>query len=597
MKNVLIRFLRLNDTTVPLENKLSDIVTFGTFVSVGIGLIQNIVIGIHWLVNSMLAATMLVSAFCFYFSRFKNLYREIRPYFLSSIGVFLSISWFVNYGVRGPTLVLMALFAVLGALLIKKELNLHFFIGLALLSTVLLFIELYYPHLLRHYADDFQWQLDLFNTYIFGIVFLALTISFFKSSYEQDREMLVETTESLERSQEEILTEKEKAEKAEKAKTEFLANMSHEIRTPLNSIIGTADLLNETELSPRQQEYIETISISSRHLLNLVSDVLDMSRIDQGRLFLENQDFQLSAVLESTLKLFSNEPKINSKKLSLVLEIAPETPDYLRGDSYRLRQVILNLVSNAIKFSNEGPISIFVTKKSTDVPGKIGIDFKVKDPGVGISEANIAKLFRPFSEVRTDSQHPFRGAGLGLAITKTIVQLMGGEIGVSSTLNTGSTFYFYTFFEVGLPPVQVPDTVEGLGGKLADVYPLSILVAEDNVLNQKLISRIMEHFGYQLDVVENGQEAVKIISSKPYDLIFMDVQMPVMDGIEATLALRQIPSIKQPYIVAMTAAAAPEDQEACFAAGMNDYVVKPISMAKIRMLIPKWSDEVEKLKS
>lgn len=597
MKNVLIRFLRLNDTTVPLENKLSDIVTFGTFVSVGIGLIQNIVIGIHWLVNSMLAATMLVSAFCFYFSRFKNLYREIRPYFLSSIGVFLSISWFVNYGVRGPTLVLMALFAVLGALLIKKELNLHFFIGLALLSTVLLFIELYYPHLLRHYADDFQWQLDLFNTYIFGIVFLALTISFFKSSYEQDREMLVETTESLERSQEEILTEKEKAEKAEKAKTEFLANMSHEIRTPLNSIIGTADLLNETELSPRQQEYIETISISSRHLLNLVSDVLDMSRIDQGRLFLENQDFQLSTVLESTLKLFSNEPKINSKKLSLALEITPGTPDYLRGDSYRLRQVMVNLVSNAIKFSNEGPISIFVTKKSTDVPGKIGIDFKVKDPGVGISEANIAKLFRPFSEVRTDSQHPFRGAGLGLAITKTIVQLIGGEIGVSSTLNTGSTFYFYMFFEVGLPPVQVPDTVEGLGEKLADVYPLSILVAEDNVLNQKLISRIMEHFGYQLDIVENGQEAVKIISSKPYDLIFMDVQMPVMDGIEATLALRQIPSIKQPYIVAMTAAAAPEDQEACFAAGMNDYVVKPISMSKIRMLIPKWSDEVEKLKS
>jgi signal transduction histidine kinase/CheY-like chemotaxis protein len=596
MKNVLIRFLRLNDTTVPLENKLSDIVTFGTFVSVGIGLIQNIIIGIHWLVNSMLAATMLVSAFCFYFSRFKNLYREIRPYFLSCIGVFLSISWFVNYGVRGPTLVLMALFAVLGALLIKKELNLHFFIGLALLSSVLLFIELYYPHLLRHYADDFQWQLDLFNTYIFGIVFLALTISFFKSSYEQDREMLVETTESLERSQEEILREKEKAEKAEKAKTEFLANMSHEIRTPLNSIIGTADLLNETELSPRQQEYIETISISSRHLLNLVSDVLDMSRIDQGRLFLENQDFQLSSVLESTLKLFSNEPKISSKKLSLALEIAAGTPEYLRGDSYRLRQVMVNLLSNAIKFSNEGTISILVTKKNTDVPGKIGIDFKVKDPGVGISEANIAKLFRPFSEVRTDSQHPFRGAGLGLAITKTIVQLMGGEIGVSSTLNVGSSFHFYTFFEVGLPPVKVPETVEGLEGKLSDVYPLSILVAEDNVLNQKLISRIMEHFGYQLDIVENGQEAVKKISSKSYDLIFMDVQMPVMDGIEATLSLRQITSIKQPYVVAMTAAAAPEDQEACFAAGMNDYVVKPISMAKIRVLIPKWSDEVEKLK-
>ena len=594
MKNFLVRFLRLNEATVPLENKLSDIVTFGTFVSVGIGLIQNILIGIHWFVNSMLAATMLVSAICFYQSRFKDNYRSIRPFFLATIGTFLSISWFANYGVRGPSIILMNLFAVLGALLIKKERNTLFFIGLGILTTILLLIELYYPQSLHTYDSDFQWQMDLFNTYIFGIVFLALTISFFKSSYEEDREVLIETTDRLERSQEEMLKEKEKAEKAERAKTEFLANMSHEIRTPLNSIIGTADLLNETELSGRQQEYLETISISSRHLLNLVSDVLDMSRIDQGRLFLENQDFQLSVLLESTLKLFRNEPKISSKQLFLNLEIAPDTPEHLRGDAYRLRQVVVNLVSNAIKFSNTGNITIKASKKQAELlPGKIGIQFEVIDPGVGIQKEDLPKLFRPFSEIKTTTVHPFKGAGLGLAISRTIIQLMGGEISVSSSPGAGSTFAFFALFEAGLPPVQVPDTPEGVEGKMADIYPLSILVAEDNMLNQKLILRIMEHFGYQIDIVENGREALHKLNSQAYDLIFMDVQMPELDGIETTQALRQMP-INQPYVVAMTAAAAPEDQEACFAAGMNDYVVKPISLTKIRALIPKWSEGVRK---
>jgi len=596
MKNFLNRFLRLNDTTVPLENKLSDIVTFGTFVSVGVGLIQNIAIGIHWFVNSMLGGTMLVSAICFYLSRFKNRFREIRPYFLISIGVFLAISWFANYGVRGPSLVLMALFAVLGALLIKKRNNTIFFIGLSALSTILLVIELYYPESLRTYESDFQLQLDLFNTYIFGIVFLALTISFFKSSYEEDREVLVETTERLERSQQEIIKEKEKAEKAERAKTEFLANMSHEIRTPLNSIIGTSDLLNETELNPRQQEYLETISISSRHLLSLVSDVLDMSRIDQGRLFLESQDFQLSTMMDSTLKLFRNEPKINNNQLSLNLYIAPNTPENLRGDAYRLRQVIVNLISNAIKFSNTGTIEVKVAKKAVQVPSKICLVFEVKDPGVGIAQEDLPKLFRPFSEIKTPTQHPFRGAGLGLAITQTIVTMMGGEIKVDSTLNQGTTFTFCVQLEAGIPPVQMPAAAEGEAGKLADVYPLSILVAEDNILNQKLIARIMEHFGYYIDIVEDGNGVIQKLAQQDYDLIFMDVQMPELDGIEATRELRQMGNVSQPYIVAMTAAAAPEDQEACFAAGMNDYVVKPISMTKIRTLIPKWKEGVERMK-
>ncbi|WP_373548456.1 ATP-binding protein [Haliscomenobacter sp.] len=596
MKNFLNRFLRLNDTTVPLENKLSDIVTFGTFVSVGVGLIQNITIGIHWFVNSMLGGTMLVSAICFYLSRYRNRYRQIRPYFLVSIGVFLAISWFANYGVRGPSLVLMAMFAVLGALLIKKRNNVLFFIALALLSTVLLLIELYHPETLRQYQTDLQLQLDLFNTYIFGIVFLALTISFFKSSYEEDREVLLQTTERLEHSQEEIIKEKEKAEKAERAKTEFLANMSHEIRTPLNSIIGTADLLNETELSPRQQEYLETISISSRHLLNLVSDVLDMSRIDQGRLFLESQNFQLTTLMNSTLVLFRNEPKISNKQLTLNVLIAPNTPENLRGDAYRLRQVIVNLVSNAIKFSNTGSIEIKVAKKAMQVPGKICIVFEVKDSGVGISEEDLPKLFRPFSEIKTATQHPFRGAGLGLAITQTIVTMMGGEVKVESVLNHGTTFTFCVQLEAGIPLVQLPDNGGGEEGKLADVYPLSILVAEDNILNQKLIARIMEHFGYHIDIVDNGNGVIQKLSQQDYDLIFMDVQMPELDGIEATRALRKLSTAPQPYIVAMTAAAAPEDQEACFAAGMNDYVVKPISMTKIRALIPKWKEGVEKMK-
>jgi signal transduction histidine kinase/ActR/RegA family two-component response regulator len=490
----------------------------------------------------------------------------------------------------------MTMFAVLGALLINEKNNAPFFITLAVLSLILLLIELYYPHTLMEYKSEFQLQVDLFNTYIFGIIFLALTISFFKSSYEKDREVLVQTTERLERSQEEILKEKEKAEKAERAKTEFLANMSHEIRTPLNSIIGTADLLNETELTPRQKEYLETISISSRHLLSLVSDVLDMSRIDQGRLFLESQDFQLAVLLDSTLVIFRNEPKVNNKQLALNLVVAPGTTENLRGDAYRLRQILVNLVSNAIKFSNTGTIEIKVAQKAGLVPGKICLVFEVNDTGIGIAEEDLPKLFLPFSEIKAPTQHPFRGAGLGLAISQTIVKLMGGEMVVKSVLDQGTSFVFWVQLEQGIPPIQIPDIGGGVEGKLSDVYPLRILVAEDNILNQKLIIRIMEHFGYNLDIVDNGNGVIQKLAQQDYDLIFMDVQMPELGGIEATQKVRQL-SIAQPYIVAMTAAAAPEDKDACIDAGMNDYVVKPISLAKIRSLIPKWKEGIEELKS
>jgi CheY-like chemotaxis protein len=367
--------------------------------------------------------------------------------------------------------------------------------------------------------------------------------------------------------------------------------MSHEIRTPLNAVIGSSDLLEATKLSADQKDLVDTISISSRHLLNLVSQVLDMSRIEEGKLLLEHQDFQLDQVAEHTLKLFSNEPKIRSGDVGLVLNIAPFIPNNLHGDPYRLRQVLVNLLSNAIKFTEKGQVILNIKESVSPVLGRILLDFSVEDSGIGMSEEELGKLFEPFLQFRTLRNQAFGGTGLGLTLTKTLVELMGGSINVESELGRGSTFHFAVLFNVGAEPAPVDEQEIIPHAIVSAHYPLKVLVAEDNVLNQKLIQRIMGHLGYQIDIVENGREAIQKSANQNYDIIMMDVQMPDLNGIEATRSIRERDG-HQPIIIAMTAGASTEDQEACIQAGMNDYITNPISQIKIRQLIHQWGKQV-----
>ncbi len=586
MTSLFTRIFRFDDKTVSIEHKITYFLMLSMIVACLLGLVQNRIIGITGINNCILIAAILVVTMQFYYAWHLRKSRIVAIPFIVLMGLLIAGSWFTSNGVSGSSVNLFVTYTVVSILLLRNREILYLCLITTAVVTILFILEIKNPDWVVRYTNVRQWQLDQYNVFLLCMIFFGVTIGAFKITYVNDREALLAANEEAEQTQLQTQEAKEKAEKAEKAKSEFLANMSHEIRTPLNAVIGSSDLLEATKLSADQKDLVDTISISSRHLVNLVSQVLDMSRIEEGKLLLEHQDFQLDQITEHTLKLFSNESKIRTGDVGLVLNIAPFTPNNLHGDPYRLRQILVNLLSNAIKFTQKGQVVLNVKESTSPVMGRILLEFSVEDSGVGMSEEDLGKLFEPFSQFSTLHNQPFGGTGLGLTLTKTLVELMGGSISVESELGGGSTFHFAVLFNAGAKPAQVGQQEPIVDASVAH-YSLKVLVAEDNLLNQKLIQRIMGHLGYQIDIAENGREAIQKSANQNYDLIMMDVQMPDLNGIEATRCIRGRDG-HQPIIVAMTAGASTEDQEACIQAGMNDYMTKPISLIKIRQLIHQW---------
>jgi two-component system, sensor histidine kinase len=590
MFNKLIEFFQLKDPNTPIEQKIVYFLLITAFVTTILGLTQNLVVGLYGFVNYMLVFMLIVSAIQFYLVRFVPKTRKFIFPFLFIMGLTIGSTWFENGGVRGSTLSTFIIYVVIGILLLDRRYVLPFIIATTLLVSGLFMYELQHPESVHIYESEWIRKLDLYNIFIVCMLFSALAMGYYKISYVKDRERLIDAKNNIEQTQQQTLLAKDKAEKAEKAKTEFLTNMSHEIRTPLNAVIGSADLLETTALSSDQKDLVESINISSRHLLNLMSHVLDMSRLEEGKLSLEYQDFQLSEVAESTIKLFVNDPKIKSKTLALRLQIAPGTTNDLHGDPYRLRQVLMNLIGNAIKFTEKGWVELRISEGKSPLAERVFLEFEVQDTGIGIRKEDQQVLFSPFTQLHQGQQNTFGGAGLGLAITKTLVELMGGLIHLDSEPGQGTTFFFHALFNKGSAPLSMRDELK-TENPLAERYPLKMLVAEDNALNQKLIQRIMTHLGYVVDLAENGREAIQRATLYQYDLILMDIQMPDLNGIEATKIIRKNKKMR-PIIIAMTAGATLEDQEACLEAGMDDFVSKPVTVIKIKQLIHQWGKQV-----
>lgn len=435
-----------------------------------------------------------------------------------------------------------------------------------------------YPLTLRHVSGKLTNV--LFNGSIFrdelgnvlGVVIVARDVTdlyLITNELKKAKELAEQSNERAQIAKQNALLATEKAEEAVKAKQLFLSNMSHEIRTPMNAIIGFTKVLLKTDLNARQKEYLTAIKMSGDALIVLINDILDLAKVDAGKMTYEQIPFKPEQTLLAMLHLFKQ--KILEKNLKLEVEYDKNIPKILLGDPTRLHQIILNLVSNAIKFTNTGIINVNV-KLLRENEEKTTLEFSVSDTGIGIEKSKLEKIFENFQQGSSDSSRLYGGTGLGLAIVKKIVESQGGKIYVESEIDKGSIFSFTLDF---LKTDKIPEAEIEIIELNSNIKNLKVLLAEDVPLNQLLMKTILDEMGFECDIADNGKIAVEKLKVNVYDIVLMDLQMPEMNGFEATRYIRNQLLMKIP-IIAITADVTTVDLAKCIAWGMNDYIAKPV---------------------
>ncbi len=419
------------------------------------------------------------------------------------------------------------------------------------------------------------------------VLFLLFAVILFNRSLQKQVQA---RTKELEQNEFVLKKAKDAAEAANQAKSEFLANMSHEIRTPLNGILGMLQLVKETTLTDEQAGYIDSATHSSRRLTRLLSDILDLSRVEAGKLEISMEPFDFTDTMESIKELFSSSAR--EKNLELRMRINSGIPTMLQGDGARLQQVLSNLVGNAIKFTNKGSVSFEADSIPSNNQKEFRVLFSITDTGIGISDEVLSSLFSPFTQAEKNYKRQFQGAGLGLAISKRLVLLMGGTMAVESEEGGGASFYVCIPFAVPLTTTPANQPLR----KISGAHHLRVLLADDDATSKIVVKKYLEKMGHQVLAVDNGVQALSKLHKAPFDIVFMDIQMPYLNGIEVTRAIRLgeagITNRNVP-VIAITAYAMSGDKEKFLQAGMDDYISKPVDMENLKALLERMVQDID----
>ena len=555
---------------LPLSERILNTVLFISMCIASMSLCLVIALPNNWATLLVFCGNITCFSSLYYLSRFKKAVHQAMVIYVVLALAILIFSWFLVGGIKGGSAYYFPVAIIFFIIITPSPFHKTLIISSFSVLLGLAFVEYHYPYLVDLDIEPQVLRLGHFLSSLVAIGAIAFTIFILKKAYHREQQKIIQQTEEL------LATNA--------AKSRFLANISHEIRTPMTGVMGMASLLDNTALSPEQNEYVDSIKISSNRLLLVINKILDYSKIEAGEVKLNQQTFNVETSIQNVLAAYR--PKIKGKFLELHVDLPSDIPAPLIGDSTKLELVLSNLLENAIKFTDKGSISLSVTI-AQQTYDSIELQFSVQDTGIGIASKHFHKLFAPFTQLDDSRTRMFMGTGLGLALCKELVTLMNGKIWVRSDRGKGSTFSFKVPLNIQHTSTQTvaPTTIQS-STKQGQTTP-NILIVDDNKVNRLLIGRLIQKYGHQAEEAANGQEAIQKIIQNNYHLILMDIQMPIMNGIETTQYIRNFHQ-HQPTIVAMTADDSVEDKAVYQSIGMNDFLNKPIEIEELKGILTKW---------